>query len=665
MLNSPTIKATATERPVRIRIDVLSAVSPSGPGPPKAPESRCPKPSTGSRPLAAIATKLTANDASRAAAAPHAGSRAGRNRRARRSGTRRFLSEHHPAQPIVAGLGFRLAGRPAFEQDQDPIREGAQLVEIERDQENARAAVARRPERLVDAARSERIQPPRRMDRDDQARRRPARELPGSHQLLLVASGEGRGAGQWIRRADIEAFDQLARLLAAPRAVDERPSRIRRQRMVAERQVLLHAERQTEAAPLAILGQVRHARAPRGGGGTVEGDVVPQRSGPVRSPQPGEDLRELRLSVPVHAGDAEDLSALQLERQSPERGASAVRGAGELADREENGSALALPGGCFRRRCGPFDQRAGDLVRIGLTPPADLDEPPAPEDRDPIGHVQHLAQLVRDEDHCAPFLGERAHRAQQRRGFLRREQRRRLVEDQHPGPAPELLDDLDALLCGHAQRLNARLGVDGQPAPLRPLGHLPARPRRIDEPPAPRLPPENHVLPDRQRSHQHEVLVDGADPRLDGRPWISWRQLAPERADRPRIRPVQPARHGDQRGLARAILPDQRQDLTLRDHARDTGQRRDGAEALADARQLERIHGWAAANFASSSRVAGTSSRPATISSRSRSASLRAALASAGATIGPSGARVSPPSLRPSATSPPANLPSRTSFTAW
>src|SRR5438093_414174 len=83
MLNRPTVKATATERPVRIRTADLIAVSPSGPGPASAPEARLPKPASGSRPLRAMATKLRRRAASTAATALQSGSRAAVKRRVR------------------------------------------------------------------------------------------------------------------------------------------------------------------------------------------------------------------------------------------------------------------------------------------------------------------------------------------------------------------------------------------------------------------------------------------------------------------------------------------------------------------------------------------------------------------------------------------------------
>src|SRR5438045_526905 len=104
MLNSPTVKATATESPVRIRTADLMAVSPSGPIPPKAPETRSANPETASLPETAMARKLTRSETRSAAIAPQSGSRAGAKSRVRSSGNRGHLAQHHPAAARRAGM---------------------------------------------------------------------------------------------------------------------------------------------------------------------------------------------------------------------------------------------------------------------------------------------------------------------------------------------------------------------------------------------------------------------------------------------------------------------------------------------------------------------------------------------------------------------------------
>src|SRR5437763_9228819 len=136
MLNKPTVKATATDSPVRIRTADLIAVSPSGPAPPKAPESRLPKPAIASLPERAMARKLIRIETRSAAIAPQSGSRAGAKSRVRNSGNRGHLAQHHPAQLLVAGIRRCLAGDAPVEEDEDAVTQLAELVEVEGDDEN-------------------------------------------------------------------------------------------------------------------------------------------------------------------------------------------------------------------------------------------------------------------------------------------------------------------------------------------------------------------------------------------------------------------------------------------------------------------------------------------------------------------------------------------------
>src|SRR5213595_2055616 len=131
MLNSPTVKAPATESPVRIRTADLMAVSPSGPIPPKAPETRSANPETASLPETAMARKLIRIETRSAAIAPQSGSRAGAKSRVRNSGNRGHLTQHHPTELLVACVWRGLAGDSPAEEDEDPVAQLAQLVEIE------------------------------------------------------------------------------------------------------------------------------------------------------------------------------------------------------------------------------------------------------------------------------------------------------------------------------------------------------------------------------------------------------------------------------------------------------------------------------------------------------------------------------------------------------
>ena len=80
------------------------------------------------------------------------------------------------------------------------------------------------------------------------------------------------------------------------------------------------------------------------------------------------------------------------------------------------------------------------------------------EDGDPVRDLEHLVQLVADEDDRLPVGLERADDREELARLLRREDGRRLVEDQDLGAAVERLQDLGALLHPDADRRDARFG---------------------------------------------------------------------------------------------------------------------------------------------------------------------------------------------------------------
>ena len=91
-----------------------------------------------------------------------------------------------------------------------------------------------------------------------------------------------------------------------------------------------------------------------------------------------------------------------------------------------------------------------------------VDRLAAPQDRDPVGDLEHLVQLVADEDDRHALARERAQDLEQLARLLRRQHRRRLVEDQDVRAAVERLQDLDPLLLADADVLDPRVRVDGE-----------------------------------------------------------------------------------------------------------------------------------------------------------------------------------------------------------
>ena len=87
----------------------------------------------------------------------------------------------------------------------------------------------------------------------------------------------------------------------------------------------------------------------------------------------------------------------------------------------------------------------------------------SPHNGDPIGHRQHLFELVRDEDDRHPTRRQLAHDAEKVLSLLGSEDRRRLIEDQDLRVAIQGLDDLDPLLHADGQFADLGLRFDVQP----------------------------------------------------------------------------------------------------------------------------------------------------------------------------------------------------------
>ncbi len=102
------------------------------------------------------------------------------------------------------------------------------------------------------------------------------------------------------------------------------------------------------------------------------------------------------------------------------------------------------------------------------------DDLAAPHDRDAVGDLKHLFQLVADEDDRLARLDQVAQHDEELGRLLRREYTRRLVEDEDARAAIQHLHDLGPLLQAHRQVTGASVGVQRQAVALRELGDLAA-----------------------------------------------------------------------------------------------------------------------------------------------------------------------------------------------
>ena len=424
---------------------------------------------------------------------------------------------------------------------------------------------------------------------------RVAGDLARCDELLLVAARERRRPSSRAASADVELLDQTARPLDEAAREEPAPARSGRIAVVVQRDVLGERELEHEPAPVAVLRDVPHpcvehlrarsrarSRARRRSTFPETGrrspviasisSVWPLPSTPARPTiSPARTVSETPLTA-AQPALVVDLEVSHLQQR--------LAGLCRLLFHAEQH--LAADHHAREARLG----RA--LARNGVDPLA------APQDRDPVGDLEHLVQLVADEDDRRALLLEALDDPEQLARLLRGQHGRRLVEDQDLGAAVERLQDLDALLLPDADGLDLRLRVDGEPEAGRGLAHALSAPLWSSSTPA-LVGSTARTMFSATRHHrdQHEVLVHHPDPAVD-------RVLGRVERDRLAVEPdlalvglVEAVEDVHQRRLARAVLAQQRMHLALPQVEVDVVVGDDAREALRDAPHLEdggRLH---------------------------------------------------------------------------
>jgi len=195
---------------------------------------------------------------------------------------------------------------------------------------------------------------------------------------------------------------------------------------------------------------------------------------------------------------------------------------------------------------------------------------------------------VGDEDDARAGVAELTHDDHELVGLLGGQHGGRLVEDEDLGVARERLDDLDALLHADRELLDDGVGVDVEAEAPGDLAHLRAGGLQV-EPPAGAglLVAQHHVLRHGEDGDEHEVLVHHADARRHGVAGAGEPLDDVVEQDLALVGLVQAVQHVHERGLARAVLAEQRVDLSRFDDEVDVIVGHEAAEALGDAAEFE------------------------------------------------------------------------------
>ena len=233
--------------------------------------------------------------------------------------------------------------------------------------------------------------------------------------------------------------------------------------VVVEREVLGEREVEDEPASLPVLGDVPDARprrsSPSGSAWLNSRPPTTIRPG-LGVPEAREGVDQLGLPVVVDARDPDDLAGANLEREPADLLDAAV--VDRRAGRRPGAASRPVVGGGFSTRNTTsrptISWASAGLGRALARHGVDLLA--AAQDADPVGDLEHLVQLVRDEDDRHPLGLQVAEDLEQLERLLRRQDGRRLVEDEDVGLAVERLQDLDPLLLADGEVGDQRVRVD-------------------------------------------------------------------------------------------------------------------------------------------------------------------------------------------------------------
>ena len=294
---------------------------------------------------------------------------------------------------------------------------------------------------------------------------------------------------------------------------------------------------------------------------------------------------QLGLAVALHAGHPDDLAPVDSQAHAVHHGAVLIAH-GEALDHQGglvgDGGLPGVGDGQLRA-----DHHLGQVVGGRVAGVHRAHGPALAQHGDGVGDLEHLVELVVDEQDGGAGRLELAHVAEQLVHLLGDQHRGGLVEDEDLRPPVEHLDDLDPLALAHLQGLHQVVGVDVEA--VGPAHLVEMVPGRLEVDPAEgahRLGPQDDVLQHGELVGQHEVLVDHADAQLYGPGGRAQLHPASSEADGPRVGGLHPVEDLHQGRLARPVLAADGVDLAGGDGEVDAVVGHDPREPLGDAPQL-------------------------------------------------------------------------------
>ena len=201
----------------------------------------------------------------------------------------------------------------------------------------------------------------------------------------------------------------------------------------------------------------------------------------------------------------------------------------------------------------------------------------------------NLCQLVRDEKDGFAFRSEILHDLHQLVDLLRRENCRRLVEDQDFIVAVEHFENFGSLLHADGNILDLRVRIDAQTVALRQGDDLLARLLLLQEARLVRLHAENDIVQHREALDQLEVLVNHADVEVVGVVGVADFDNLSVLFNDAALRLIEPEEHAHQRRLAGTVFAEQRVDFPSLELEGDVVIGADAGKFLRDIQHLNDI----------------------------------------------------------------------------